>query len=70
MCFGLLRAIFRGSEYFNIDYTSVLKRWYIHLRVKQNKTLVPNLNRICLCVVLGFGRGVYNIYALLGRYVA
>jgi hypothetical protein len=25
LCFGLLQAIFRGSKYFNIDYTAVLK---------------------------------------------
>ena len=42
ICFGLLKAILRGSKYFNIDYTSVFKSWYIHLRVKQNKTLVPD----------------------------
>jgi hypothetical protein len=42
ICFGLLKAILRRSKYFNIDYTSALKSWYIHLRVKQIKTLVPN----------------------------
>ena len=32
ICFGLSQAILRESKYFNIDYTSVLKSWYIHFK--------------------------------------